>query len=199
MYRNFSCSATIALACLSMAGCTADNANTGQGALFGGLLGAGAGAVIGHATGNTAAGAAIGAGAGALTGAAVGAGQDDANARTRAAAQQAQAQATAQAVTVPDVVAMSQSHVDDATIINHIHAYRTAQRKPLQTSDVIYMHQQGVSGPVIDAMQATPLAVAYVPGAYPPPGPVYVGGGYYYHRPHYYNPPPAVGIGFSFR
>jgi hypothetical protein len=186
---------------MTLPGC-ATTSNTGQGALFGGLFGAGTGAVIGHAMGNTGAGAAIGAGAGALTGAAVGSNMDEQDARARAAADQARAQqaaaATAAAVTVPDVVAMTQARVDESVIIDRIHSHGIVA--PLQTNDVIYLHQQGVSANVITAMQTQPVATAAPPGQYyyyAPPEPVYVSGGCYYDHPHYYGP--RVGIGFGWR
>jgi hypothetical protein len=185
-----------------MSGCASMD-NTGQGAVFGGLLGAGTGAVIGHAVGNTGAGAAIGAGVGALTGATVGAGEDERDARNRAAAAQMQAQAAAGAVGVPDVVAMTQAHLEEGLIIERIRSRGITA--PLQTNDVIYLHQQGVSPNVIEAMQSTPVATAMLvpPGPYyyppPPDGAVYVGGDYYYGHPHYYYPPPRVGIGIGFR
>lgn len=190
----FPCLALV-LMTLTMTGCAGDN--TGQGALLGGLFGAGAGAVVGHAAGNTAAGAAIGAGAGALTGAAIGANKDDQEARARAAAQ---AQAVAAAVTVPDVVAMTQAHVEEGLIVERIRTRGIAA--PLQTNDVIYLHQQGVSDNVIGAMESQPVATAMVqPPPYyyyaPPPDAVYVGGGYY--GPRYYYPGPRVGIGFGWR
>ena len=184
-------------AVLTFSGCATDN--TSQGALFGGAFGAGTGAIIGHAVGNTGAGAAIGAGAGALTGAAIGANKDDEEARARAAGDQARAQqAMAAAVGVPDVVAMTQARVDEGIIIDRIHSHGIAA--PLQTNDVIYLHQQGVSGNVIAAMQSQPVATQ-MPGQYyyPPPGAVYVDGAYYYERPHYYYPPPVVGVGIGFR
>jgi hypothetical protein len=188
-----------ALAAVILSGCATDN--TGQGALFGGALGAGTGAIIGHAVGNTGAGAAIGAGAGALTGAAIGAHKDEEEDRARVAADQARAQqAMAAAVTVPDVVAMTQARVDENVIIDRIHTHGIAA--PLQTNDVIYLHQQGVSGNVIAAMQSQPVATQMPPPGqyyYPPPGAVYVDGAYYYERPRYYYPPPAVGVGFAFR
>jgi hypothetical protein len=188
-----------ALAAVTLSGCATDN--TSQGALFGGALGAGTGAIIGHAVGNTGAGAAIGAGAGALTGAAVGANKDDQEAHAQAAADQMRAQqAMAAAVTVTDVVAMTQARVEENVIVDRIHTHGIAA--PLQTNDVIYLHQQGVSPNVIAAMQSQPVATQMVQPAqyyYPPPGAVYVDGAYYYERPHYYYPPPAVGVGFSFR
>ncbi len=150
---------------------------------------------MGHAVGNTGAGAAIGAGAGALTGAAIGANKDEQEARASAAVQ---AQAVAAAVTVPDVVAMTQAHVNPGLIVNRIRSRGIVA--PLQTNDIIYLHQQGVSDNVIAAMEAQPPATAMVQPAYyyaPPPDAVYVGGGYY--GPRYYYPGPRVGIGFGWR
>ncbi len=186
---------------LTMSGCAMDD-HTGQGALFGGALGAGTGAIIGHAAGNTGAGAAIGAGVGALTGASIGSERDADEARARAAGDQARAQqAMTAAVGVPDVVAMTQARVDEGIIIDRIHSRGIAA--PLQTNDVIYLHQQGVSGNVISAMQSQPVATQMPPpGQYyypPPPGAVIVDEGYYYGRPRYYYPPPVVGVGIGFR
>ncbi len=141
---------------------------------------------MGHAVGNTGAGAAIGAGAGALTGAAIGSSKDEQEARNRAAAQAQAQQAMAGAVTVPDVVAMTQARLDEGLIIDRIRSRGIAA--PLQTNDVIYLHQQGVSDNVISVMQTQPVAVQMVQPAqyYAPPGAVIVEGGYYYSRPHYY-------------
>jgi hypothetical protein len=187
-------------AAMTLTGCAMDD-HTGQGALFGGALGAGTGAIIGHAAGNTGAGAAIGAGVGALTGAAIGSEKDSDEARARVAADQARAQqAMAAAVGVPDVVAMTQARVDENIIIDRIHTHGIVA--PLQTNDVIYLHQQGVSGNVIAAMQSQPVATQMPPPGqyyYPPPGAVYVDGAYYYERPRYYYPPPVVGVGIGFR
>ena len=60
-------------------------------------------------------------------------------------------------MTVPDVVAMTRSGVDEGLIINHIHAHGLAA--PLQATDVIYLQQQGVSRNVIAVMQTEPVAV----------------------------------------
>jgi hypothetical protein len=201
MTRHFCLGLTIAVAALTMTGCATDN--TGQGALLGGLFGAGAGAAIGHAAGNTAAGAVIGGVAGAATGAAIGSSKDEQDARNRAAYQQAQAQqaaaAAAAAVSVPDVVAMSQAHVDDRVIIDRIHTRGIPA--PVQTNEIIYMHQQGVSDNVIAAMETQPVATQMMQPVqyYAPPGAVIVDGDYYYDRPHYYYPPPVVGFGFGYR
>ena len=165
----------------SLAGCQSTD-HTEQGALFGGLLGAGTGAVVGHALGNTGAGAAIGAGVGVLGGAAIGHGMDETEARNRALIEAKLGRQVAGAVTIPDVVAMSGSGVDEGLIINHIHAHGMAA--PLQASDVIYLQERGVSKNVIAVMQTEPVAVAAQPVyAVPPPdgGVIIEAGPRYYH------------------
>jgi hypothetical protein len=196
----------VGLIVVPLAGC-ASPYHTDQGALFGGLLGAGTGAVVGHAVGNTGAGAVVGAGVGALSGATIGAGMDESEARNRQLIEERAAQQAAGAgITVPEVVNMTRANVDEGLIINQIHA--RGLTAPLQSADVIYLQQQGVSRGVIAAMQTQPVAVAPmaqpVP-VYAAPGPVVVEerwgapGYYYYGRPRYYAPPPRVGVGFSFR
>jgi hypothetical protein len=181
-----------------------------QGALFGGLLGAGTGAIVGDALGGKAGpGAAIGAGLGAITGAAVGSELDEIEAQNRAMIeQQLGRQLAAGAVRLDDVVAMTQAGVNDELIINHVRAHGMAA--PLQTSDLIFLQQQGVSTRVIKAMQepprpaATPVVVREAP---PPPVVIHEYGygpplwgpppypSYYYWR---YRPRPRVSWGMSF-
>ena len=190
---------------LSLAGCQSPY-HSDQGAVTGGLLGAGTGAIVGHALGNTGAGAAIGAGVGALSGAAIGEGMDETEARNRAMIEQRMGQQVAAgAVTIPDVIAMTRNNVDEELIINHIHTHGLAT--PIQTADVIYLNQQGVSKRVIETLQTQPVATMPVPvmqPVYGPPGAVLVEErwgppGYYYHeRPRYYAPPPRIGVGLSF-
>jgi hypothetical protein len=155
---------------------------------MGGLGGAGVGALIGHATGNTGAGAAIGAGVGALSGAAIGSGMDDMEARNRAMIEsQLGRRVAAGSVTINDVVAMTQAHVNEDLIVNHVRAHGMAA--PLQTNDLIALQQQGVSARVISAMQAPPPAPPQqqtVIVREPAPPPVIVGG--YYGYPRYYHP-----------
>lgn len=155
---------TVALALctlLAPTGCSSPY-HADRGALFGGLGGAGLGAIVGNQFGHTGAGAAIGAAAGALTGAAVGGSLDDIEARNRAMiASQLGRQVPPGAVTTDDVIVMSQAGISQELIINHIRANGVAA--PLQTSDLIALQQQGVSTPVISAMQTAP-----------PPGPVVV-------------------------
>jgi hypothetical protein len=181
-----------------------------QGALFGGLLGAGTGAIIGDAVGGKAGpGAAIGAGLGAITGAAVGGQLDEIEARNRAMIeQQLGRQIAAGAVRLDDVVAMTQAGVNEELIINHIRAHGVAA--PLQTGDLIFLQQQGVSTRVIKAMQEPPRtasAPVVVREGSPPPVVIHeysygppVWGPPYYPRRYYwgYRPRPGVSWGLSF-
>ncbi|MBN2578768.1 MAG: hypothetical protein JXB10_07220 [Pirellulales bacterium] len=175
---------------LLLAGCRSPY-HSDQGALLGGLLGAGTGAIVGNAVGSTGAGAAIGAGVGALSGAAVGSGMDEIEARNRAQIeQQLGRQVAAGSVTVADVVSMTQAGVDPELIANHVR--HNGPAAPLQTSDLIYLQQQGVSKKVIAAMQEPPRVVqpaAYTAAA--PPRTVIVEDPYYYDYPppYYWGPP----------
>jgi hypothetical protein len=171
---------------LWLSGCCSPYA-ADRGALTGGLLGAGTGAVVGHALGSTGAGAAIGAGVGALSGAAIGSHIDETEARNRALiAQQLGREIAANAVTINDVIAMTQAHVNEDLIVNHIRAHRMAA--PLTTNDLINLPRYGVSPRVIAEMQAAPPGPVVVQ---PPPPPVVVEEPYYgphvYVVPHYYH------------
>jgi hypothetical protein len=197
------------LTALSAAGCQSPY-RADQGALLGGLLGAGTGAIIGDAVGGKAGpGAAIGAGLGVITGAAVGSELDEIEARNRAMIeQQLGRQIAAGAVSLEDVVSMTQAGVDDELIVNHIRAHGAA--RPLQTEDLIFLQQQGVSTRVIKAMQEPPPRPArpvVVHESAPPPvviheysyGPPLWGPPW--HRPrHYWRRParPGVSWGLSF-
>jgi len=186
MYRTFRLLMPSVLVLTSLlVGCESPPNHTDQGALFGGLLGAGTGAVVGHALGNTGAGAAIGAGVGVLGGAAVGAGMDESEARNRALIEAKLGRQVAPgAVTVPDVVSLTRSGVDEGLIINHVHAHGLAA--PLQAEDIIYLQQQGVSRNVIAVMQTERVAVVATPVyAAPPPGGVIVEESW---GPRYYRP-----------
>ena len=193
---------------LSAVGCQSPY-RADQGALFGGLLGAGTGAIIGDAVGNAGAGAAIGAGLGAITGATVGSELDEIEAQNRAMiAQQLGREVAAGAVTLNDVVTMTEAGVDDELIVNHVRVHGVAT--PLQSADLIFLQQQGVSTRVIKAMQEPPRRPAQpvvVREAAPPPVIVHE---YYYGHPfwgppcraHYYyrrhRPRPRVSWGLSF-
>lgn len=172
-------------------------------ALGGGLLGAGAGAIIGEATGgNAASGALIGAGLGAIGGAVVGSEMDEAEARNRAMIEQTMGrQIAAGAISTNEVVSMSSAGVDDSLIINHIKAH--GMISPLSSNDLIMLKQQGVSEPVIAAMQAPPAVRTVSTTAVQPVvveehyygAPYYVGPGPYYgpHRYHH-RPGPSFGV-----
>jgi hypothetical protein len=192
---------------LSTVGCQSPY-RADQGALFGGLLGAGTGAIVGDAVGNAGAGAAIGAGLGAVTGAVVGSELDEIEARNRAMiAQQLGREVAAGAVRLDDVVAMTRAGVDDELIVNHINVHGVAS--PLQSSDLIYLQQQGVSTRVIKAMQTPPRRPAQpvvVHEAVPPPvvvqeyhyGPPFWGPPcHYHHRRHRHRPGVSWGMSFS--
>jgi hypothetical protein len=151
-----------------------------RGAGLGALAGAGAGAIIGDATGgNAASGALIGAGLGAVTGGVVGSGMDEMQARNRAEiAAQMGRQVQAGAATIDEVVAMSQSGVDPMLIQNYVRS--SGMARPLASSDLIYLHNQGVSKDVIQVMQSPPMAAPTVIAQGPPPVIV---------EEHYYGPP----------
>lgn len=171
-----------------------------RGALFGGLTGAGVGALVGNAVGNTAAGTAIGAGVGALTGAAVGAEMDEMEARNRAMIEaQLGRRVAGGAVSVEDVVAMTQAGVKDELIVNHIRAHGIS--RPLQTSDLIALQQQGVSSRVVAAMQEPPVVQAApqpVIIQQPPPAVIVEPyGPYWYGHYHPWHPAPRYRPGVT--
>jgi hypothetical protein len=150
-----------------------------RGAGFGALAGAGTGAIIGEATGgNAAGGALIGAGLGAITGGVVGSGMDEMQARNRAEIAAAMGrQVPAGAATIDEVVAMSRSGVDPMLIQNYVRT--SGMARPLAASDVIYLHNQGVSTDVIQVMQSPPMPTRTVVTQVPPPVIV---------EEHYYGP-----------
>ncbi|HEY2827922.1 MAG TPA: glycine zipper domain-containing protein [Pirellulales bacterium] len=170
-----------------------------QGALAGGLGGAGLGALIGSTSGHTGAGAAIGAAAGALTGGAVGGALDNIDAKNRAQIAAATGHPAA-AVSVNDVIAMSRSGIDEQIIVNQLAS--AGLQRPLQSNDVIYLQQNGVTPHVISIMQQTRVAVnGPPPGAIvgPPPAVVVADpyyGPYYGYRPYY---GPRVGVTYVSR
>lgn len=183
-----------------------------RGAGVGALAGAGAGALIGDATGHSAAGGALlGAGLGAMTGAAVGSGMDEMAAQNRAEiAAQMGRQVQAGAANMQEVVNMTRAGVDPRLIQNYVRTSGVAA--PLAASDVIYLHEQGVSTDVIQVMQNPPVIQAGPPMVASRP-PVIVEEHFYgpptcYRRPHYgfyhgyprgrrRGPPPGTSFGFS--
>lgn len=200
--------AVLALLTLAATGCRSPY-RSDQYALGGGLLGAGTGALIGHAVGNTAAGAVIGAGVGAVSGAVVGDSVDQIEAQNQAELAAIEARigrpVAAGAVTLDDVIAMTQAGVEDEVIVRHVQANGSA--RPLQTADIIYLKDNGVSGRVIQTLQSPPPPRTVVREVRAPP-PLIVEE-YYYddpwcHEPHYrryrhhhhHEPHVSWGIGF---
>ena len=117
-------------------------------------------------------------------GAVVGNSMDAQEKRNREIIEARMGRAMAGAATKEDVIAMTQNHIDEALIINHVRAHGLAY--PLTPADIIYLQQNGVSAQVIATMQATPPAQAVIVQQAPPP--VVVDGGYYYGRPYYRRP-----------
>ena len=132
--------------------------NTASGALIGGAMGAIAGAAIGgpHHGGE---GALIGAAAGAITGSAIGNSMD----QEQAAELRAQAPQTyvrvqqEQPLTLSDIKALAAANVSDQVIISQIRNSHTVFH--LSTSDIIDLHNAGVSENVINFMINTPNTV----------------------------------------
>ncbi len=176
----------------------------GQGAAIGGLGGAGLGALVGSATGHAGAGAAIGAAAGALGGAAVGGALDDIDAKNKAqiAASMNGRPVPAGAVSVVDVVNMTHAGVAEELIVNHVRAHGV--NVALQSQDLIYLQQQGVSPRVVQAMQDTGIRPVVYQTSAPPPVVVErvydpYWGPYYRHGYYYRHCQPAVGVGVIVR
>lgn len=191
--------------------------NTERGAVLGGLAGGIAGAAIGKQNGETGAGAIVGGALGLMTGAAIGNVKDEEIARARAQAyyQQQMAYRQARAVSPSDVVNMTRNGLSEQVIITHIRQ-NGVQYEP-QVSDVIAMHQQGVTENVINAMQQASRAPAPAPTVVPAPRyspviveefylgapscygrpfPYYYGHHHHYHGYHY-RPRPGFHWGIS--
>jgi hypothetical protein len=170
-----------------------------KGTAFGALGGAGIGALIGRASGHTAAGAVIGAAAGAVGGNLVGTAIDNDEAKNRAVIAAQLGRPVAQGTATPDeVIAMTRAGVDQQLIINYVNSAGMAQA--ITAQDVIYLNGQGVSTPVIQAMQ-TPRVPVPVAAAPPVVVEEYPYGYYYdpYWHPYYhcYRPGPRFGWGVA--
>jgi hypothetical protein len=142
---------------------------TTQGAAVGGATGAIIGGIIGHQNDETPEGALIGGAVGAIAGGLLGRSQDNQIARERYNRQQAynhgryvqQQTVMASGVSMSDVISMSRSGLSEQLIISHVNS-KGVQRR-LEVSEIITMHQQGVSDYVISAMQSAPLASQVAP------------------------------------
>jgi hypothetical protein len=171
-----------ALAALALTGCYNPNGtpdNTGTGVLAGGAFGAATGAIIGAAAHNAGAGAAIGALSGAALGGLIGHSADQQQ-EMRLRQQYPETYTRAQQgapLSLADVKAMVRAQVSDDTIIAQIINSHTVYH--LYATDIIDLHQAGVSQRVIDFMVNTPgtispAATAVAVAQAPPPPPVEV-------------------------
>ncbi len=176
--RRFGCAVAVftCVACASAPRVQAQN-NTQRGATLGGITGAIAGAIIGENNDEAGAGAAIGGALGVVAGGVLGNANDkDVAYRNQQYARQRQYQAQQRmaatthvpqqvatgAVSYSDVIAMSRSGVSPNVIMNQI-STRGVQRQPA-VSDIISLHEQGVSETVISAMQQAPVGNQLSPG-----------------------------------
>ncbi|MEM7477805.1 MAG: YMGG-like glycine zipper-containing protein [Planctomycetota bacterium] len=169
--RSFVC--LMMASCLSIFTCQSvlSQSRTKDGATVGGLAGAVIGGIIGKQNDETPEGALIGGAVGAITGGLIGKSQDNELARQRYYQQQAyyaqqqqyyaQQQATQQAVqqsgvSMNDVLNMSRSGLSESLILTQLQSRGVQNR--LAVSDIISLHQQGVSDTIITAMQSAPLS-----------------------------------------
>ena len=140
----------------------AQQRHTTQGATLGGVAGAIAGGIIGHQNDETPEGALIGGAVGAIAGGLLGNAKDAQVARDHHYQHQlwhqqqqiTQMQQRLQAVSLAEVVQMSRSGLSDAVIMNHVRTHGVAHQ--LTAREIIDLHRNGVSEPVITAMQQAP-------------------------------------------
>jgi hypothetical protein len=112
---------------------------------------------------------------------------DQADANNRAMIAASQQRMPVGTVTVDEVISMTQAHVDEEVIMNHVHTQRMVA--PVQAADLVRLQESGVNTAVIKAMQDSPPLPPpqYGPGVVvEQPGPVIVGGYYYRPYPHSY-------------
>ncbi len=171
--KRYFLGAAVAAAGLVLVGCETPYGTpdyTGTGALAGGGIGAASGAIIGGASGSPGEGALIGGAIGAVAGGLIGHSMDEQEAaRLRAQAPQTYARIDqGQPLTVADIKAMARAGIGDDVIISQIRNTRTVYR--LSASDIIDLHDSGVSQKVIDYMINTASTAA----APPPPSTVVV-------------------------
>ena len=148
----------VAVSAVLLTGCQYPNGepnNTASGALIGGAMGAIAGAAIGGPR-NGGAGALIGAAAGAITGSVIGNSMDqEQEAELRAQAPQTYVRVQqGQPLSVSDIKALAAANVSDDVIVSQIRNSHTVFH--LSTSDIIDLHNAGVSENVINFMINTP-------------------------------------------
>jgi outer membrane lipoprotein SlyB len=140
--------------------------NTASGALMGGGIGAITGAAIGGPR-HGGAGALIGAAAGALAGGTLGHSMDlEQQQRLRAQAPQTYVRVDqGQPLSTADIKALARAGVSDDVIISQIRNSHTIFH--LSTSDIIDLHNSGVSERVVDFMINTPSSSGNTSGVAP--------------------------------
>lgn len=152
---------------LLTAGCYTPDGRTDRtagGALAGAAIGAGTGAILGSATRHAGEGALIGSAIGAFSGALIGSSIDQAE-RERLETEYPRTWSRVergQPLLLADIKALAAAGVSDEVIISQIRASRTVYR--LSATEIIDLHDAGVSNQVIDFMVNTP-------GLYPPSAP----------------------------
>lgn len=163
--------------------------HTQTGVATGGLLGAGTGALVGHQTGSTRAGALIGGAIGAVTGGLIGEGLDENDRRNQARLAAMSRPPAVRPMSTQDVLYLTHSGVEEDTIISSIRSSYTVFE--LTSTDIVNLHDQGVSDRVIQAMLDTRQVVSSGAGSRPL---VYERGPVYVVEPA---PPPVV-VGFGY-
>lgn len=138
----------------SLCGCQTNNkTKVAEGAVIGGVIGAGAGGIIGHQMHRGGEGAGIGLALGVLSGALLG--SQIPNQNQAAPVNPASAGATTAAnpnqMSMQQIVDLSKQGIHESVIIDKIRLSNS--RFSLTTYDVDNLKKQGVSQPVINAMQ----------------------------------------------
>ena len=173
MQKYFWSTFLAALVCLTTSNLQAQTP-VQQGTVKGGIAGAIIGGIIGHQNDETAGGAAIGAAVGALAGNTVGRSQQQ-NAiqqqqyRAQLYQQEQLRRQRAQeslnrAVSLEDAITLTRSGLSDSLIITQVHNNGVQQQ--IGVSEVIALHQNGVSEQVIRAMQSAPIGESSVQPSY---------------------------------
>ena len=169
MQKFFWSTCLAALVCFSASSLQAQTP-VQQGTVKGGIAGAIIGGIIGHQNDETGEGVAIGAAVGALAGNVVGRSQQT-NAiqeqqyraqlyqQEQLRRQQAQ-ESLNRAVSLNDAIELTRSGLSDSLIITQVHNNGVQQK--IGVSEVIALHQNGVSEQVIQAMQSAPIGQASV-------------------------------------
>ncbi len=184
-----------------------------DGAMLGGIAGAILGGIAGHQNDETPEGIALGGAVGAIAGGLMGNAEDRMLVEQQQFRQQARKvhqERMGRAISLQDAIMLTQNGLSPSLIMNQINENGVTHR--LTVNDIIHLHKNGVSEPVINAMQEAHLAsqpltstrVSQVPAPVvthretivvrpaPPVGTIHVyGHPRYHHHPrsgfHYYH------------